>query len=53
MPDLNGILRGKVVPAAKLLASLEGAALFLPMSAFIVAVTGRYTGTPPDDVRRL
>ena len=25
VPDLNGILRGKVMPAAKVLASLEGA----------------------------
>lgn len=50
VPDLNGILRGKVMPAAKVLASLEGARMFLPISAFIIAVTGRYTGTPPDDV---
>ena len=50
VPDLNGILRGKAMPAAKVLASLEGAPMFLPISAFIIAVTGRYTGTPPDDV---
>jgi len=50
VPDINGILRGKTMPAAKVLASLDGARMFLPMSAFIIAVTGRYTGTPPDNV---
>ena len=50
VPDINGILRGKVLPVAKFLAVLEGAPIFLPMSAFIVAVTGRYTGARRDGV---
>ena len=44
VPDINGILRGKVHAGRQVAASLEGAPIFLPMSAFIVAVTGRYTG---------
>ena len=50
VPDINGILRGKVIPAGKLLAALDGAPMFLPMSAFIVAVTGRYAGSADDAV---
>jgi glutamine synthetase len=48
IPDLNGILRGKVVPAAKLLASLDGVAIMLPGSALTVTVTGNYA-SPLDD----
>lgn len=44
-PDLNGILRGKALPAAKFLAALEDGALFFPSSAFLVNVTGNYSGS--------
>jgi len=42
--DLNGIARGKVIPAQKFLKALEDRALFLPSSAFLLSVEGRYTG---------
>lgn len=45
VPDMNGILRGKTLPAAKFLKSLDDRALYLPSSAFLVAVDGRYSGS--------
>ena len=45
VPDMNGVLRGKALPAAKFLKSLEDRALYLPSSAFLVAIDGRYSGS--------
>jgi glutamine synthetase len=49
VPDLNGILRGKVVPAAKLFASSSEAAIMLPNSALMVTVMGNYSGAIDDE----
>jgi glutamine synthetase len=48
IPDLNGILRGKVLPAAKLLQSSREGALRLPSSVFAVTVTGEYADVEGD-----
>ncbi|MET3579311.1 glutamine synthetase [Mesorhizobium robiniae] len=45
VPDVNGVLRGKTLPTAKLLKSLEDRALYLPSSAFLVCIDGRYSGS--------
>ncbi|TPJ33789.1 glutamine synthetase family protein [Mesorhizobium sp. B2-8-3] len=45
VPDVNGVLRGKTLPVAKFLKSLEDRALYLPSSAFLVAIDGRYSGS--------
>ena len=46
VPDMNGIQRGKVLPANKFLKSLTDRSLRIPASVFSVTVTGEY----PDDV---
>jgi glutamine synthetase len=49
IPDLNGVLRGKVLPAGKLIQSdLEGS-LRLPSSVFSVTVTGEYADAADDE----
>jgi glutamine synthetase len=48
-PDLNGILRGKVLPAAKLLQARRDGALRLPSSVFAVTVTGEYADVDGDE----
>lgn len=45
VPDTNGVPRGKVLPATKFLRSLEDGALYLPSSAFLISIEGRYTGS--------
>ena len=45
VPDVNGVLRGKALPAGKFLKALEDRALYLPSSAFLVAIDGRYSGS--------
>ncbi|UCI08914.1 glutamine synthetase family protein [Mesorhizobium sp. B1-1-8] len=45
VPDVNGVLRGKTLPVAKFLKSLDDRALYLPSSAFLVAIDGRYSGS--------
>ncbi|MER8862259.1 glutamine synthetase family protein [Mesorhizobium sp. M0751] len=45
VPDMNGVLRGKALPAAKFLKALEDRALYLPSSAFLVSIDGRYSGS--------
>lgn len=47
--DLNGIARGKILPAAKFIGSLGDDGLRLPESVFIQTVTGEY----PDDEQRV
>jgi len=49
IPDINGVLRGKVLPAAKLLQSSRDGALRLPSSVFAVTITGAYADPEGDD----
>ena len=49
IPDLNGVLRGKVLPAAKLLQTVSEGALRLPSSVFAVTVTGEYADDEDDE----
>ncbi len=42
VPDMNGVLRGKVLPAGKLLQSARDGSLRLPSSVFALTVTGEY-----------
>lgn len=42
VPDMNGIIRGKVVPAPKFLRMVEDRSLRIPSSIFSVTVTGDY-----------
>jgi glutamine synthetase len=48
IPDMNGVLRGKVLPAAKLVRSERDGSLRLPSSVFAVTVTGEYAGADDD-----
>jgi glutamine synthetase len=45
VPDMNGIIRGKVLPAQKFLETERDGTLRIPSSVFIITVTGEY----PDD----
>ena len=45
--DINGIARGKILPAEKFIRSLDDDSLRLPESIFIQTVTGEY---PEEDV---
>src|SRR5882724_4199129 len=49
IPDMNGVLRGKVLPAAKLVQSQRDGSLRLPSSVFAVTVTGEYAGASDDE----
>ena len=49
IPDLNGVLRGKVLPASKLLQTEREGALRLPSSVFSLTVTGEYADDEEDD----
>jgi len=44
IPDMNGVIRGKVLPAAKLLQAARDGNLRMPSSVFTVTVTGDYSG---------
>src|ERR1700733_12677262 len=46
VPDMNGIIRGKVVPAQKFLEIERNKGLRIPSSVFQITVTGEY----PDDL---
>jgi glutamine synthetase len=48
IPDMNGVLRGKVLPAAKLIEAERDRSLRLPSSVFAVTVTGEYAGAEDD-----
>lgn len=50
VPDINGVLRGKVWPAEKFISSLDGGSLRLPSSVFSVTITGDYADTDSDEV---
>jgi glutamine synthetase len=43
VPDINGIARGKILPAAKFIKSVQDESLRLPESIFIQTVTGEYS----------
>jgi glutamine synthetase len=43
VPDINGIARGKILPAAKFIKSVKDDSLRLPESIFIQTVTGEYS----------
>ncbi len=49
IPDMNGVLRGKVLPATKLVQSALEGSLRLPSSVFAVTVTGEYADALNDD----
>jgi glutamine synthetase len=42
VPDMNGIIRGKVLPAQKFLQSERDGTLRIPSSVYIITVTGDY-----------
>jgi glutamine synthetase len=42
VPDMNGIIRGKVVPAQKFLEIERNKGLRIPSSVFQITVTGEY-----------
>ncbi|HEY6633105.1 MAG TPA: glutamine synthetase family protein [Rhizobiaceae bacterium] len=45
VPDMNGVLRGKVLPVEKFLKALDGSALYMPTSALLVCSDGNYSGS--------
>lgn len=47
VPDMNGVIRGKVVPAPKFLAMVKAGSLRIPSSLFMVTVTGEYPEDGP------
>ena len=49
IPDMNGVLGGKVLPATKLVQSALEGSLRLPSSVFAVTVTGEYADVLNDD----
>jgi glutamine synthetase len=46
VPDINGVQRGKVLPAKKFLSSVRDKSLRIPGSVFICTIDGHY----PDDI---
>jgi len=46
VPDMNGVQRGKVLPAGKFLSSVKDGTLRIPGSVFCVTINGEY----PDDI---
>lgn len=50
VPDMAGIARGKILPAAKFLKSVREHSLRLPESVFIQTVTGEYAEDEDDEV---
>jgi glutamine synthetase len=46
IPDLNGVIRGKVFPAQKFLQSLRDDSLRIPSSIYSITVTGEYCEDP-------
>lgn len=42
VPDMNGVVRGKVLPANKFIQSVRDNTLRVPSSLYIVAITGHY-----------
>jgi glutamine synthetase len=46
VPDINGVQRGKVLPAKKFLSSVRDKSLRIPGSVFICTIDGHY----PEDI---
>ena len=51
VPDMNGVLRGKVLPAGKFISSARENSLRMPSSVFAVTVTGEYAGDDEESYR--
>ncbi|WP_295531618.1 glutamine synthetase family protein [Novosphingobium sp. Chol11] len=49
VPDINGVVRGKVWPADKFVSSVDSMSLRLPSSVFSVTITGDYADNDEDD----
>ncbi len=49
VPDMNGVIRGKVWPANKFVESAKSDSLRLPSSVFAITVTGQYADEPGDE----
>jgi glutamine synthetase len=52
VPDMNGVLRGKVVPADKLVQSARDGSLRLPSSVFALTVTGEYADAEDEEAHQ-
>jgi glutamine synthetase len=52
VPDMNGVLRGKVLPAGKLVQSARDGSLRLPSSIFDLTVTGEYADAEDEDAHQ-
>ena len=50
VPDMNGIPRGKILPATKFMKSSREGSLRLPTSVFLQTVTGEYPDVDDDNV---
>ena len=50
VPDMNGIVRGKVFPAQKFLKSQRDGTLRIPSSIYALTVTGEYAEEEKDDL---
>ena len=50
VPDINGIPRGKILPASKFMKGVKDHSLRLPMSIFLQTVTGEYPDLDDDDI---
>lgn len=48
VPDMNGVIRGKVWPAGKFVDSVKSDSLRMPSSIFSVTVTGEYADEPDE-----
>lgn len=48
VPDMNGVIRGKVWPAQKFIQSAQDGSLRMPSSVFSVTVTGEYADEPEE-----
>ncbi len=50
VPDMNGIVRGKVLPAGKFIKSVKEKSLRIPSSIYIITVTGEYPDEADEDI---
>ncbi|HVZ98935.1 MAG TPA: glutamine synthetase family protein [Caulobacterales bacterium] len=50
IPDLNGVIRGKVFPAPKFLQSERDASLRIPSSVYSLTVTGEYSDDADESI---
>src|SRR5690606_41199945 len=52
IPDLNGVIRGKVFPAQKFLQSERDGSLRIPSSIYLLTVTGEYADEADEAIDR-